>query len=145
MDEMLQTVAAVQAVINANAGQPAFKMTIALLKAAIVADKDPSSKSVAMLMYMRAAEFIAEVRNDPEAKAAVKAGLEKKLTQVDGRIAMGLKSTRELFSDLDEDGSGTLEEPEVELLMGKMGRTLDPGEFAQIDTDGSGSSFPAFC
>ena len=39
-DVMLANVAAVQQVINSNSSMPPFKMTIALLKAAIAADID---------------------------------------------------------------------------------------------------------
>lgn len=77
-------------------------MTIALCKAAMKADRDEfaadppkAPKSIAMLMYMRAAESIAEVhvRLDPGAPSQVKTELENKLPKIDRRIAMGLKSS----------------------------------------------------
>ena len=108
-EEAQRQVAAVQAVLAQAQGLNPFKTTIALLKAAIAADKDVARKGDAMLIYMQAAELVATVTASA-APQAQKDGLNKKLAQIDGRIAMGLQDPRKVFEELDEDGSGTLDE-----------------------------------
>ena len=136
--EMSAAVAQVQAVLESHASETAFKQAVALLKAAIEADKTVGRRQEAALMYLAAANAIAAVNADPGAAAKQKEALEKKLAAMDARIATALKDSRTLFAEIDEDNSGTIEPAEFAILMEKMQQEVQDGQFAAIDADGSG-------
>ena len=85
------SVAAVQACLAQSAELPLFKQTVALLRAAVTADNQTATRSHAMLLYMQAAAHAKLVMDSAEANEQVKEGLQKKVHQVDVRIASGLK------------------------------------------------------
>ena len=136
--ELSAAVAQVQAVLESHASETAFKQAVALLKAAIEADKTVGRRQEAALMYLAAANAIAAVNADPGAAAKQKEALEKKLAAMDARIATALKDSRTLFAEIDEDNSGTIEPAEFAILMEKMQQEVQDGQFAAIDADGSG-------
>ncbi len=117
-----------------------FKCAVNLLKAAIKCDKKQSNADAknrplsAVLMYLQAAVCFADVTNQKQRDAFA-----KKLPAIDDRICMALKTERELFEELDEDQSGTLEESEFVMLMGRLSLQGSRELFNQIDIDRSGA------
>ena len=136
--EMSATVSQVRAVLESHASESAFKQSVALLKAAIEADKTTGMRQAAVLMYLAASNAIAAVRADPGAAVKQKEALEKKLPSIDSRIATAFKDSRTLFAEIDGDNSGTIEPAEFAILMEKMQQEVQDGQFAAIDADGSG-------
>ena len=115
-----------------------FTEAVALLKAAVASDK-AGRKTEGLLMYMAAADRAAKVDADPKEAKKKKAGLAKKIPAVDDRVAKSLKDSKTLFSELDKDNSGTIDEGEFGQLMESLSLVAEPGQFAAIDTDGSGA------
>ena len=133
---MVAGAAAVRQLLSDKSGESAFTQAVALLKAAGAADK-AGRGCEGTLMYLAAADKQRDVDADPKETKKKKAGLGKKMPAVDQRVAGVLKDSRALFSELDEDDSGTIDEAEFEKLMGKMMLGVEPGQFAAIDKDGS--------
>ena len=131
-------VSAVRLLLAEQAEEDHFRQAVALLKAAAAADR-AGRQTEGALLYMSAADRIAKVGADPEAAAKKKQALAKKLPAVDKRVASALKDSRTLFSELDADNSGTIDEAEFGRLMAAMAQDVQPGQFASIDKDGSGA------
>ena len=140
---MAAAIAAVQTLVKeclAN-GDSHFKCAVHLLKAAIECDgkqtkADGNERPLeAVLLYIQAAVCFAEVTNQKQREAFA-----KKLPAVDQRVSMALKTEREIFEELDEDKTGTLDESEFEVLMGRLSLPLHGSQeiFNEIDIDGSG-------
>lgn len=141
--DMAAAIVAVQTLVKeclAN-GDSQFKCAVSLLKAAIKCDGKQSKADgkerplEAVLMYIQAAVCFAEVTNQKQRDAFA-----KKLPAVDERVCMALKTEREIFEELDEDKTGTLDESEFEMLMGRLSQPVHGSQdiFNEIDIDGSG-------
>ena len=115
-----------------------FLRAVALLKAAAASDK-AGRQTEGALSYMAAAHYIHSVQSDPQEAAKKKQGLAKKMQAVDKRISSALKDSSSLFQELDVHSAGTIDEAAFGKLMEAMAMQALPGEFAEIDQDGSGA------
>eukprot|EP01043_Picozoa_sp_COSAG02_P006974 COSAG02_NODE_204_length_29210_cov_36.596579_22_plen_627_part_00 len=140
--EMAAAIEEVQTVLQECAADDGsqFKCAVKLLKAAIKCDKRQSNANAkerplgAVLMYLQAAVCFADVTNQKQRDACA-----KKLPAIDDRICMALKTERELFEELDEDHSGTLDESEFVVLMGRLSLQGSRKLFNEVDVDRSGA------
>ena len=78
----------------------------------------------------------------PKKEKAKKKNKKKGKGSLNAADAAEMETLQKIWSAVDADGSGTLDEDEVRKVMADMGKVLDDAEFAaamaEIDEDGSG-------